>query len=160
MVLASHRVVCYKARDNSLRIFKMRDAFFEISKPFKKIETEGDFYKLLDQARHINNIMYMPNKLLSKTIVSVTFENVSFSKTDLKDVTFKNCIFKNCLFISSIFDNVRFHSCSFNCCNFFRAKFNNSCYAKTGQFKNAIWDDKYANIAVVLFEQLRFLYKE
>ncbi|WP_203415806.1 pentapeptide repeat-containing protein, partial [Escherichia coli] len=91
----------------------MRDAFFEISKPFTKIETEGDFYKLLDQARHINNIMYMPNKLLSKTIVSVTFENVSFSKTDLKDVTFKNCIFKNCLFISSIFDNVRFHSCSF-----------------------------------------------
>lgn len=138
----------------------MRDAFFEISKPFTKIETEGDFYKLLDQARHINNIMYMPNKLLSKTIVSVTFENVSFSKTDLKDVTFKNCIFKNCLFISSIFDNVRFHSCSFNCCNFFRAKFNNSSYAKPGQFKNAICDDKYANIAVGLFEQLRLLYKE
>jgi len=138
----------------------MKDDFFQISAPFTKMETEDEFFKLLSQARHINNIMYMPNNLTSKKIVSVTFENVSFSKTELKDVTFERCVFKNCLFIYSIFDGVRFHSCSFNCCNFFRAKFNTSCYAKPGQFKNAVCDDKYANVAVWLFDQLRLLYKE
>lgn len=138
----------------------MKDVFFQIPAPFTKIETAGDFSKLLCQARHINNIMYMPDNLTSEKIVSVIFENVSFSKTELKDVIFENCVFKNCLFIYSIFDGVRFHSCSFNCCNFFRAKFNTSCYAKPGQFKNAVCDDKYANVAVWLFDQLRLLYKE
>lgn len=138
----------------------MKDDFFKIAEPFTEIEKEGDFSKLLIQARHINNIIYMPNDLTSKKISSITFENVSFSKTELKDVVFESCVFKNCLFIYSIFDGVRFHSCSFNCCNFFRARFKTSCYAKPGQFKNAVCDDKYANVAVWLFDQLRLLYKE
>lgn len=35
----------------------MKDDFFQISAPFTKMETEDEFFKLLSQARHINNIM-------------------------------------------------------------------------------------------------------
>lgn len=138
----------------------MADEFFKITAPFSRIETEYDFFKLLNQARHIRSIMYVPNEMRAKKIDSITFENVSFAKTNFEDITFSNCKFNNCLFIYSIFGNVRFHNCNFQNCNFFRAKFQSSCYAKPGQFKDAIKDGKYANVAVGLFDELRLLYKE
>lgn len=138
----------------------MADKFFQIMAPFTKIENEADFSKLLQQAKHINSIMYLPDCLQNIKMSSVIFENVSFSKTSIVGVSFNECVFKNCLFIYSVFDNVRFHGCEFINCNFFRAQFSSSCYGKPSQFKKAISDKKYSNIAVWLFDQLRLLYKE
>ena len=105
-------------------------------------------------SKHLCNILYSPAELTSKKISDVTFENVSLSKTNINKVTFNKCIFKDCLFIGTVLESVEFHDCIFENCNFFKARFK-EIYAKPKQFKNAVSDSQYSNIAIHLYQQLR-----
>jgi len=127
--------------------------FFKLNSPFESFDSKK-FDEQLQVSKHLCNILYLPEKLTSKKINSVTFENVSFSKTAISKLTFQKCIFKDCLFIGTEFNSVEFHGCIFENCNFFKSKFN-SVYAKPVQFRKAITDTKFSNIAVHLYQQLR-----
>ena len=127
--------------------------FFKLNTPLKEFD-QSQFERELQVSKHLCNILYKPNELASKKIEGITFENISFSKTCIKKVTFKECKFKDCLFIGTEFNTVEFHDCDFENCNFFKSKFVN-VYARPKQFRNAITETKYANIAIHLYQQLR-----
>ena len=127
--------------------------FFKLNSPFETFDNKNFDNQLL-VSKHLCNILYSPDKLTSKRIAGVTFENVSLSKTAISKTTFKECIFKDCLFIGTKFDSVDFHDCFFENCNFFKAKLN-SVYAKPSQFRKAITDTRFSNIAIHLYQQLR-----
>jgi uncharacterized protein YjbI with pentapeptide repeats len=131
----------------------MLEDFFKLNTPFTKIDVE-EFTELLKTSRHIHSVLYRPNELKKFKIKDITFENCSFAKTTIQNVTFFNCVFIDCLFIGSTIMKVEFHDCIFKNCNFFKSNFT-SVYAKPVQFKEAITDNKFANIAVHLFQQLR-----
>jgi len=105
-------------------------------------------------SKHIVNVLFRPNELTSTKIEDIKFENVSLSKTTIQKCTFKNCSFEDCLFIDTTFNEVEFHGCTFTNCNFFKSKFS-QIYGRPEQFKNAIIEDRYSNIAVHLYQQLR-----
>ncbi len=105
-------------------------------------------------SRHIVNVLYRPDELNNKRVENIKFENVSFSKTRIEKCTFKNCVFEDCLFIGSELNEVSFHDCEIKNCNFFKSKFR-QIYGRPEQFKNAITNRKYSNIAVHLYQQLR-----
>lgn len=127
--------------------------FFKLNSPFERLNSD-EFDNQLLVSKHLCNILYSPEKLTSKKIQGVKFENVSFSKTVISKLTFQECIFEDCLFIGTEFDSVEFHDCTFNNCNFFKSKFN-SVYAKPSQFRKAITDERFSNIAIHLYQQLR-----
>lgn len=131
----------------------MLNNFFRLNGQFKKL-TKEKLLVLLETSKHICNVLYEPVSLEGLRISDIIFENVSFSKTQLRELTFKNCIFRDCLFIGTKFDVVELHDCSFEDCNFFKSTFV-SVYAKPGQFRKAISDKRYANIAVHLYHELR-----
>ncbi|MBA3015239.1 MAG: pentapeptide repeat-containing protein [Proteobacteria bacterium] len=130
----------------------LRD-FFKLNPQFETFDAEK-FNQQLLVSKHLCNILYSPPELAEKRISGITFENVSFSKTAISKATFKECIFKDCLFIGTEFHSVEFHDCSFENCNFFKAKLS-SVYAKPSQFRKAITDTQYSNIAIHLYQQLR-----
>jgi hypothetical protein len=127
--------------------------FFNLNSPFETFDSENFLAHLLT-SKHICNVLYKPDGLVDQKIRNVVFENVSFSKTTIERVTFNDCTFNDCLFIGTEFSSVEFHDCKFFCCNFYKAKFSD-VYAKPGQFRHAINDKKYSNIAVSLYQQLR-----
>ena len=127
--------------------------FFKLNSPFESFDSEK-FEEQLQVSKHLCNILYSPEKLTSKKITGVTFENISFSKTLISKVTFQKCVFEDCLFIGTEFNSVEFHDCIFENCNFFKSKFH-SVYAKPIQFRKAITDTKFSNIAIHLYQQLR-----
>jgi len=131
----------------------MLKEFFKLNQPCKSLDL-CEFNEQLRVSKHLCNILFSPEKLSSKRITGIIFENVSLSKTNISKVTFNECTFKDCLFIGTVFDSVEFHDCSFENCNFFKAKLN-SVYAKPDQFKKAITDPQYSNIAIHLYQQLR-----
>lgn len=131
----------------------MLENFFELNGRVKKL-TKEKLLLLLETSTHICNVLYEPVSLEHLRISDIIFENVSFSKTQLRELTFKNCIFRDCLFIGTEFDSVEFHGCKFEDCNFWKSTFV-SVYAKPGQFRKAISDKRYANIAVHLYHELR-----
>ncbi|MCW8813305.1 MAG: ion channel [Ignavibacteriaceae bacterium] len=131
----------------------MLNDFFKLNTPFETFDSER-FDNQLIVSKHLCNILYSPEQLTSKKITGVKFENVSFSKTTISKLTFKECLFKDCLFIGTEFDSVEFHDCVFENCNFFKSKFI-SVYAKPRQFRKAITDSKFSNIAIHLYQQLR-----
>ena len=139
----------------------MLDKFFKLKNPAttSKIEKFSDFAERLQTSKHLCNLLYMPDELKNIKIEDMNFENMSFSKTSVNDVILKNCTFKDCLFIGTNFVNGSMHNCKFISCNFFKATFK-GVYAKPHQFKDAIQNNSYANIAVSLFNQLRNVYKE
>lgn len=139
----------------------MTDPFFKLDNGDKalKLESFSFFDERIKTSKHLCNLLYYPEKLEGITIEGVAFENFSFAKTIIENVIFKNCTFTDCLFIGTHFLNGSIHHCQFIRCNFFRATFK-GVYAKPNQFKNAIQNNKYANIAVSLFNQLRNVYKE
>ena len=139
----------------------MLDNFFKLNNAIKaiKIESLSAFEERLKTSKHLCNLSYWPAELKKIKIEGIKFENVSFSKTTIDGVTFKNCTFTDCLFIGVNFINGSMHGCSFTNCNFFKATFK-LVYAKPHQFKDAIQENRYANIAVSLFNQLRNVYKE
>lgn len=130
----------------------LRD-FFKLNKPFEIFDFET-LVSHLKTSKHICNMLYEPTSFYDQKISGVIFENSSFSKTTIKNTTFKNCSFKDCLFIGTVFEDVEFHDCKFESCNFFKSIFN-KVYAKPHQFRKAIADYKYSNIAVHLYHQLR-----
>lgn len=138
----------------------MLNDFFTLNSPFHKFDFDA-FTKHLQTSKHMCNVLFEPDelKLEKRAVEGVVFENVSFSKTKIYDTTFSQCKFKDCLFIGTIFENVELHECSFENCNFFKVKFLN-LYAKPYQFERAILDDKYSNIAVHLYHQLRENYHQ
>ena len=127
--------------------------FFKLNQPFKSLNLD-EFHEQLHVSKHLCNILFSPEELSSLRVAGIIFENVSLSKTNISKVTFKECTFKDCLFIGTVFDSVEFHDCSFENCNFFKAKLN-SVYAKPNQFKKAITDAQFSNIAIHLYQQLR-----
>ncbi len=139
----------------------MIDPFFKLNNGDKalKLESFSIFDERLKTSKHLCNLLYYPEKLENITIEGITFENFSFAKTTIDNVIFKKCTFTDCLFIGTHFIGGSIHRCQFTRCNFFRATFK-GVYAKPSQFKSAIQNNKYANIAVSLFNQLRNVYKE
>lgn len=131
----------------------MLNDFFKLNGQFEEFDTER-MVSQLKTSKHIVNVLYRPDKFTEKKVDDVTFENVSLSKTVIERCTFKKCIFKDCLFIGTEFFDVEFHGCKFVNCNFFKSKFS-SVYGKPDQFKDAILDPSYSNIAVHLYQQLR-----
>jgi hypothetical protein len=131
----------------------MLNNFFKLNLPYDNFNLD-QFDSHLRTSKHICNVLYEPNTLENKKISDVTFENVSFSKTTIENSTFTKCKFKDCLFIGTVLRSVEFHDCCFKDCNFFKSLFE-SVYAKPRQFRNAITEDKYSNIAVHLYHQLR-----
>jgi len=133
----------------------MLDNFFSLNKPFED-KDETAFEELIQSSKHIHSVLYRPDKLIisGKRVENIKFENVSFSKTMIEDLTFRNCTFESCLFIGSTIKNVEFHECEFTDCNFHKVNLEN-IYAKPHQFKKAISDKNYANIAVHLYHELR-----
>lgn len=127
--------------------------FFRLNKPFNKFDRQA-LASHLKTSKHICNILYEPDLYDEDKVNAVTFENVSFSKTTINNVTFSNCTFQDCLFIGTGFSSVEFHDCAFENCNFFKSTFH-AVYARPHQFRKAITDEKYANIAVHLYHQLR-----
>ena len=132
----------------------MLQNFFKLNGQFKKFMTVSEFEQELQISKHMCNILFEPDRLESMRIQGVTFENFSFSKTSIEKTTFKDCKFKDCLFIGTEFKLVEFHDCVFECCNFFKSKFIN-VYARPRQFKKAVTDINFANIAIHLYQQLR-----
>jgi hypothetical protein len=130
----------------------LRD-FFKLNEPVSVFDNE-QFLEHLHTSRHICNVRYAPDVLENRKIKDVAFENVSFSKTRLFRLTFTRCSFVDCLFIGTLFDSVEFHDCDFTDCNFFKSVFRN-VYGKPQQFRKAITNSQYANIAVHLYQQLR-----
>ena len=131
----------------------MLNDFFKLNQPFKPFDLD-EFNEQLHVSKHLCNILFSPEELSSKRINGITFENVSLSKTNINKVTFKECRFIDCLFIGTVFDSVEFHDCYFENCNFFKVKLK-SVYAKPDQFKKAIVDARFSNIAIHLYQQLR-----
>lgn len=127
--------------------------FFKLNSDFEVFDVDR-FRGHLKTSKSFQNIRYEPDELSKEKINSVTFENVSFSKTAIREVTFTNCKFSDCLFIGSTFQDVELHHCSFVNCNFYKVDFQN-LYAKPIQFRKAIIDPNYANIAVHLYHKLR-----
>lgn len=127
--------------------------FFKLNAPFEEFD-EGRMGSQLSTSKHIVNVLYRPDTLSSKKISGITFENVSLSKTKIEKYTFENCMFKDCLFIGTSFLQVEFHGCQFEDCNFFKSTFE-KVYGKPMQFRRAIQNNSYANIAVHLYQQLR-----
>lgn len=130
----------------------LRD-FFKLNSSFEEFDEER-MSSQIKTSRHIVNVLFRPDELKEKKIDGIKFENVSLSKTKISKCTFKNCSFEDCLFIGSLFDEVEFHKCTFKNCNFFKSKFS-KIYGRPEQFKNSITDEKYSNIAVHLYQQLR-----
>jgi hypothetical protein len=131
----------------------MLNDFFKLNKEFE-IFDRNRFSSHLKTSRHICNILYEPDIYDKEKVKGVKFENISFSKTTIADVTFSECTFQDCLFIATKFKYVAFHDCKFENCNFYKSKFH-SLYARPHQFRKSITDEKYANIAVHLYHQLR-----
>ena len=131
----------------------MPDKFFKLNAPFHTFDRE-QLIANLQTSKHIYSILYKSDALEDQRISGTTFENVSFSKTNIQRVTFSNCIFIDCLFIGTQITLVEFHDCTFKDCNFFKSKFT-QVYAKPAQFRKAISDVQYANVAVHLYQQLR-----
>lgn len=127
--------------------------FFKLNPYFETFDRDK-FESQLRISKHLCNILYSPENLDFQKISDTTFENVSLSKTIISKSTFNKCIFKDCLFIGTEFNEVEFHDCSFENCNFFKAKLN-SVYAKPRQFRKAITDVRFSNIAIHLYQQLR-----
>lgn len=137
----------------------MLNDFFKLNQGYVEIRSLDELREHLNTSRHLLNIAYMPDTLVREKLENVTFEEVSFSKTTFQDVTIKNCKFINCLFIGTIFERCSIHDSNFSNCNFFKCKIRDT-YAKPFQFKSAIKEDSYSNIAVSLFNELRNQYKE
>lgn len=127
--------------------------FFKINAPFDKFD-ESAFLAAIRTSKHICNVLYEPDVLENTKITGIVFENVSLSKTTIRKVTFNECKFIDCLFIGSEFESVEFHGCSFKNCNFYKVKLS-EVYADPEQFREAIKDRTYSNIAVHLYHQLR-----
>lgn len=132
---------------------KMLKDFFKLNDETEEFDAER-MSSQLKTSKHIINVLFRPNELKEMTIEDIKFENVSLSKTRIEKCTFKNCIFEDCLFIGAVFNEVSFHKCTFKNCNFFRAAFSH-VYGRPEQFKNSIIDERYSNIAVHLYQELR-----
>src|SRR6266576_5221357 len=127
--------------------------FFQLNHPFERID-KNTFLRHLRTSKHICNLLFEFDLLENQKVTGITFENVSFSKKTIRRVTFSNCVFKDCLFIGTAFDLGEFHDSEFDDCNFYKAKLD-SVYAKPKQFRKAITDPKFANIAVHFYQELR-----
>jgi hypothetical protein len=136
------------------------DPFFCLEGPVREFDS-NQLSDALETSAHIRNVLYRPRHfdIRKKRVEGITFENVSFSKTDIGGVTFKECKFIRCLFIGTNFTDVEFHSCSFTRSNFFKATFK-AVYGKPEQFSSAVIEDRYANIGVHLYQELRDNYKD
>lgn len=137
----------------------MSDPFFSLKPPFKTLVTEDEMFDLLQNSRHLCNILYKPDEITKRRVKGTIFNNISFSKTIISESDFTNCEFTDCLFIGTDFIRVNFSGCKFVRCNFYKSSFER-VYAKPSQFKSAIVDNKYSNIAVHLYNQLRNNYKD
>ncbi|MDD2342729.1 MAG: pentapeptide repeat-containing protein [Tolumonas sp.] len=137
----------------------MPDPFFILNSPFKTIENESEFFELLQNSRHLCDILYKPAEIVNKKIKNTKFNNISFSKKTITDTDINNCEFTDCLFIGTDFIKVNFSNCKFIRCNFYKSNFE-QVYAKPSQFSLAITDKKYSNIAVHLYNQLRNNYRD
>ena len=127
--------------------------FFKLNTPFEEFD-EARMDSQLKTSKHIVNVLFKPDTLSEKKIIGTTFENVSLSKTLIDKCTFRDCIFKDCLFIGTKFAHVEFHGCQFVNCNLYKSTFE-KVYGKPQQFRSAIQDKAYANIAVHMYQQLR-----
>jgi len=125
--------------------------FFKLDEPYQEIDKSALAECI--SACAVHDALYRPDVLDEMTFEEVSFQNVSFSKTLLDKLTFKRCSFTDCLFINATFKDVRFHGCEFKDCNFFQAKLE-SVYGKPKQFRKAITEKRFANIAVHLYQQL------
>lgn len=138
-----------------------RDDFFDLDGNCDKLLAQEDFFNLAssDGPGSIENKLYWPKQIISPRapqrwlIRDKVFSNFSFSKTHISYVEFINCNFEKCLFIGSIIEKCRFNNCSFYNCNFYRCQFNET-FVDTRSFDKCIPDDRYANIAVGLYQEL------
>ena len=131
--------------------------FFKLNGVVAPVETQQQLLDSIQETKAVSNISYDAATLHDITLRGVTFRNVRFSKTRMTRLSFFKCTFTDCLFIGTFLHSVRFHDCTFECCNFFRARFRD-VYAKPHQFRRAVTNKSYANVAVHLYQQLRETY--
>ena len=139
----------------------MLNDFFKLNNTPIVISAQADFLNSLRTTDSLRDFLYQPNDLQPATgsphpkikFLKKTFTNASFSKTLIKDVIFTNCVFKDCLFIGSTIEDCEFHDCRFENVNTHKIEVRNT-YLNPDNFKNAITDSKYSNIAVHLFQRI------
>jgi Ion channel/Pentapeptide repeats (8 copies) len=131
----------------------MLNNFFKLNGNIEEFDIDR-MNSQLKTSKHIVNVLFKPNEFKFQKIEGVIFENVSLSKTIIEKCTFKGCTFNDCLFIGTSFNEVSFHKCYFDNCNFFKSNFT-KVYCRPEQFRDAIRDRSYSNIAVHLYQQLR-----
>lgn len=135
----------------------MLQDFWKLNEPFKVLEKESDLLDQLEISKHLQNLLFQPNRFApprpKNRIREKVFENVSFAKTVFDGIEFHNCSFVDCLFIGAEFVNCQFHRCKFEGVNPYKASFNNT-YIDPEVFAKTLQPKSHANIGVGLFQQL------
>lgn len=139
----------------------MLNDFFKLNNYPTAFATQADFLNALKTSDSLRDFLYQPDELQPTPggahpklkISDKTFTNASFSKTVIKDVILRKCTFKDCLFIGVSFENCEIHDCKFENVNTHKIEIKET-YLSADNFKNAITDRNYSNIAVHLFQRI------
>jgi hypothetical protein len=138
----------------------MLNDFFKLNIPFTTISTLADLENRLQTTDSLKDFLFSPDLVPPPDyghpkikFRNKTFTNGSFSKKLIKDTVFINCAFKDCLFIGTKIENCEFQNCKFENVNTHKIEISKT-FLKPDDFKNAITDSKYSNIAVHLFQKI------
>ena len=120
---------------------------------------EGDAFKIALQETEIQDcevrdpVEINPNTVGQAKFGKKRFKNVSFKNKRFSRLIFNECSFHGCIFIGAEFDRCEFHNCTFVRCNFYKVEFSR-VYGKPKQFRYAIPEEGFANIAVGFYRAL------
>ncbi len=138
----------------------MLNDFFKLNTPFTKITELADLESKLRNTDSLKDFLFVPDLMPPADyghpkikFRNKTFSNASFSKKLIKDVIFIKCIFKDCLFIGTRIEHCEFQNCKFENVNTHKIEIRKT-FLKPEDFKNAITDRKYSNIAIHLFQKI------
>lgn len=119
----------------------------------------GDDFKSALQSEEIRDceirepVRITPASIGQGKVRGKKFENVSFKNKIFSKVIFNDCSFNGCIFIGAKFDRCEFHDCKFVRCNFYKSEFSR-VYGKPKQFREAIPDKGFSNVAVGFYRAL------
>ncbi|MCP4383669.1 MAG: hypothetical protein GY798_20010 [Hyphomicrobiales bacterium] len=125
----------------------------------EKIDNQDAFYKRLEDADHLDSVLYVHSRLGRESsdhvtrIVGVEFKRVSFSKTTIRNLIFRNCTFDRCQFIGSKLNNCEFHNCKFIMTNTHKISIA-STYIDPHSFRKCLDKKRHQNIGVHLYQSL------
>jgi len=120
---------------------------------------EGDAFKIALLEAEIQDCeVWEPVEINPDTVEQTKFwnkrfKNVSFKNKRFSRLIFNECSFHGCIFIGAEFDRCEFHNCTFIRCNFYKVEFSR-VYGKPKQFRHAIPEEGFANIAVGFYRAL------